>query len=195
MGVVSHAPASSGIDIKNKSYFGLKAGVRENGGIFFHASTWAIIAETILGRNEDAYSLYHRELPTMRNENADKCMIEPYVYASSMVAPCHEKDKMGVGSWLSGTASWMYVAATQYILGFRPDYDGIIIDPCIPKDWNGFKMTRLYRNVKVEVVSGKLPNEGARSKALIVDGKRIEGNFIPVSELEGKSKVKVEVVY
>ena len=195
MGVVSHAPASSGIDIKNKSYFGLKAGVRENGGIFFHASTWAIIAETILGRNEDAYSLYHRELPTMRNENSDKCMIEPYVYASSMVAPCHEKDKMGVGSWLSGTASWMYVAATQYILGFRPDYDGIIIDPCIPKDWNGFKMTRLYRNVKVEVVSGKLPNEGARSKALIVDGKRIEGNFIPVSELEGKSKVKVEVVY
>lgn len=195
MGVVSHAPASSGIDVPNKSYFGHKAGVRENGGIFFHASTWAIIAETILGRNEDAYSLYHRELPTMRNDIADDCMIEPYVYASSMIAPCHEKSKMGVGSWLSGTASWMYVAATQYILGFRPDYDGVVIDPCVPMKWNGFKYTRIYRGTKVEIVSGKLPYEGARSKALLLDGVKLEGNFIPASMLEGKENVKVTVVY
>ena len=167
MGVVSHVPASSGIDLDNRSYFGLQAGIRENGGLFFHASTWAIIAETILGRNEDAYSLYRRELPTMRNDRVDDCLIEPYVYASSMVAPCHEKNYMGVNSWLSGTASWMYLAATQYILGFRPDYDGVVIDPCVPKDWDGFRYTRAYRGTKVEVVSGKLPFEGARSKALL----------------------------
>lgn len=195
MGVTSHAPASSGIDVENKGYFGHKAGVRENGGIFFHASTWAIIAETILGRNEDAYSLYHRELPTMRNDKADDCMIEPYVYASSMIAPCHEQSKRGVGSWLSGTASWMYVAATQYILGFRPDYDGIVIDPCIPMEWDGFKLVRIYRGTKVEVVSGKLPYEGARSKALLVDGVKVESNFIPASMLEGRDNVKVEVLY
>lgn len=195
MGVVSHAPASSGIDIPNKSYFGHKAGVRENGGIFFHASTWAIIAETILGRNEEAYSLYRRELPTMRNDKAGECLIEPYVYASSMIAPCHERAGMGVGSWLSGTASWMYVAATQYILGFRPDYDGVIIDPCVPEAWNGFRYWRLYRNTRVEVVSGKLPYQGARSKALIVNGIRMEGNFIPASLLTGKENVKVEVIY
>ena len=195
MGVVSHAPASSGIDIPNKSYFGLKAGIRENGGLFFHASTWAIIAETLLGRNEEAYSLYRRELPTMRNDKVDECLVEPYVYASSMVAPGHEKAGMGVGSWLSGTASWMYVAATQYILGFRPDYDGVIIDPCVPFAWDGFRYTRIYRDIKIEVVSGKLPKEGARSKALVVDGIKVEGNFIPVSMLEGKKAVLVEVVY
>ena len=195
MGVVSHAPASSGIDIPNKSYFGLKGGVRENGGIFFHASTWAIIAETILGRNEDAYSLYRRELPTMRNDKVDDCMIEPYVYASSMIAPCHEKNRMGVGSWLSGTASWMYVAATQYILGFRPDYDGVIIDPCVPEAWDGFRYTRMYRGVKVFVESGKLPREGARCSALLVDGVKIEGNYVPVSMLEGKETVKIQVIY
>ena len=195
MGVVSHAPASSGIDIPNKSYFGHKAGVRENGGIFFHASTWAIIAEAILGRNEEAYSLYRRELPTMRNDKVEKCLIEPYVYASSMIAPCHEKAGMGVGSWLSGTASWMYVAATQYILGFRPDYDGVIIDPCVPESWSGFQYSRVYRNTRVEVESGKLPCQGARSKALSVEGTRIEGNFIPASLLEGKQNVKVEIIY
>ena len=195
MGVVSHAPASTGIDIPNKSYFGLKGGVRENGGLFFHASTWAIIAETLLGRNEEAYSLYRRELPTMRNDKVEKCMIEPYVYASSMVAPNHEKADLGVGSWLSGTASWMYVAATQYILGFRPDYDGIVIDPCVPKNWDGFKYTRMYRGCKVELVSGQLPYEGARSKALLVDGVKVEGNFIPASMIDGKTTVKVEIIY
>lgn len=195
MGVVSHAPASSGIDIPNKSYFGHKAGVRENGGIFFHASTWAIIAEAILGRNEEAYSLYHRELPTMRNDKADTCLIEPYVYASSMIAPCHEKSGIGVGSWLSGTASWMYVAATQYILGFRPDYDGVMIDPCVPFEWDGFRYSRVYRGTKVLVMSEKLPKEGAGSKALLVDGCRIEGNFLPAKMLKGKENVTVEIVY
>ncbi len=195
MGVTSHAPASSGIDIKNKSYFGLKGGVRENGGIFFHASTWAIIAETLLGRNEDAYSLYHRELPSMRNDKVDDCMIEPYVYASSMIAPCHEKDKMGVGSWLSGTASWMYIAATQYILGFRPDYDGVIIDPCVPACWDGFKFTREYRGTKCTVVSPKLPYESATATAVILDGVKLDSNFIPSSMLEGKESVTIEVVY
>lgn len=194
-GVMSHAPASSGIDIPKKSYFGLKAGVRENGGLFFHASTWAIIAETILGRNEEAYSLYHRELPTMRNDKADTCLIEPYVYASSMIAPFHEKGGLGVGSWLSGTASWMYVAATQYILGFRPDYDGVVIDPCVPFAWDGFRMTRMYRGCKVEVVSGKLPREGARCKALLVDGVKTEGNFVPASLMEGRETAKIEVLY
>lgn len=195
MGVTSHAPASSGIDVSKKSFFGLKAGVRENGGIFFHASTWAIIAETILGRNEDAYSLYHRELPTMRNDKVDDCKIEPYVYASSMIAPCHESDKYGVGSWLSGTASWMYVAATQYILGFRPDYDGVIIDPCVPAAWDGFKYSRLYRNITCNVSSAKIPDVGARAKAVIVDGEKLETNFIPYDLIKDKTEVNIEVVY
>lgn len=195
MGVMSHAPASTGINIPKKSYFGLKSGVRENGGLFFHASTWAIIAETILGRNEEAYSLYHRELPTMRNDKVDMCMIEPHVYASSMIAPHHERAGQGVGSWLSGTASWMYVAATQYILGFRPDYDGVCIDPCIPTSWEGFTMDRMYRGCKVTVVSGQLPHEGAKAKALCVDGVRLEGNFVPANMLEGKDSVKIDVIY
>ena len=91
LGVVSHAPASSGIDFQKKYFFVMKTGIRENGGLFFHASTWAIIAETLLGRNEDAYSLYHRELPTVRNDRADVCKVEPYIYSSSMVGPSHER--------------------------------------------------------------------------------------------------------
>ena len=195
LGVCSHAPASSGIDLKKKWYFGSKSGVRENGGVFFHASTWAVIAETLLNRSEQAYSLYHRELPPIRNDRADQCMVEPYVYSSSMIGPAHKRYGAGVGSWLSGTASWMFLAASQYILGFRPDYDGVIIDPCVPKEWNGFSYERLYRGVKCEVVSPAIPKSGARAKALIVDGTRIEGNFVSADMLEGKEKVKIEIEY
>lgn len=195
LGVCSHAPASTGIDIKKKWFFGEKAGVRENGGVFFHASTWAIIAETLLNRGEQAYSLYHRELPTVRNDRADQCMVEPYVYASSMIGPAHERYGAGVGSWLSGTASWMYLAATQYILGFRPDYDGVIIDPCVPESWNGFSFKRIYRGIICEVVSPKIPYKGARATNLTVDGESINGTFIPYSMLKGKQTVKIRVYY
>lgn len=195
LGVCSHAPASTGINYEKKWYFGAKAGVRENGGVFFHASTWAIIAETLLKRNEEAYSLYHRELPTVRNDRADQCMVEPYVYSSSMIGPAHERYGAGVGSWLSGTASWMYLAASQYILGFRPDYDGVIIDPCVPFEWDGFSYTRIYRGIKCEVSSPKLPKVGAEAKALVVDGEKINGTFIPLKMLSGKKSVKIEIKY
>ncbi len=194
-GVVSHAPASSGIDFKNKHYFGMKTGIRENGGVFFHASTWAIIAETLLGRNEDAYSLYHRELPTARNDKADRCKVEPYIYSSSMVGPSHERYGSGECSWLSGTASWMFLAASQYILGFRPDYDGVIIDPCVPVSWNGFSYTRVYRGISCTVVSPELPRENARARKLIVDGEKIDGSFLPYDKIAGKQSVEIKVVY
>ncbi len=195
LGVVSHAPASSGIDFQKKYFFGMKTGIRENGGLFFHASTWAIIAETLLGRNEDAYSLYHRELPTVRNDRADVCKVEPYIYSSSMVGPSHERYGSGECSWLSGTASWMFLAASQYILGFRPDYDGVILDPCVPLEWDGFSYTRVYHGISCVVHSPKLPAENARAKKIIVDGETLDSNFLPYDMIRGKKSVEIEIVY
>jgi cellobiose phosphorylase len=194
-GLISHAPASSKYHPEKKSFLAFPCGIKENGGVFCHANTWAVIAETLLGRNNEAYRIYRASLPSRRNDKADQTLIEPYVYASAMLGPAHERFGAGSNSWLTGTASWMYLAATQYILGFRPDYDGIVIDPHIPEDWDGFTMQRDYRGTRCSLKVGKLPYEKARVKALRIDGERREGCFIPATALAGKSAVTIETIF
>ena len=89
----------------------------------------------------------------------------------------------------------MFLAASQYILGFRPDYDGVIIDPCVPAHWDGFSYTRVYREISCTVLSPALPFENARSKKLIVDGEELDGNFLPYDKIKGKKSVEIKVVY
>ncbi|MBR7159881.1 MAG: glycosyl transferase [Clostridia bacterium] len=194
-GCISHYPASSGFNRDEKTFCGIQSGIKENGGVFYHASTWAVIAQTLLGRNEDAFRLYHAALPIRRNEKSDRTLIEPYCYASAMLGPSHERYGAASNSWLTGTASWMFLAVTQYIFGFRPNYGGVTIDPAIPYDWSGFEMDRKYQGVDCHVKVGKLPTPNARAKALKVDGEMIEGNFVPLSMIEGKDKVEIEVIF
>jgi len=195
LGIISHAPASSKYFPEKKSFMAFPRGIKENGGVFCHANTWAVIAETILKRNDEAFEIYRSTIPSRRNDISDRTLIEPYAYGSALLGPDHERYGAGSNSWLTGTASWMYFAATQHILGFRPDYDGITIDPCIPNDWNGFEMTREYRGIKCNLKVGKLPYENARAKALTVNGKKIEGNFIPLSLIENEKEVNIEVEF
>lgn len=194
-GLVSHGPATSYRDFSKRAYFGLKSGVKENGGVFYHANTWAVIAETLLRRNNEAFELYHASLPAVRNDQADRCLIEPYVYASAMLGKTHERFGAGSNSWLTGTASWMYLAATQYILGFRPDYKGIVIDPCVPTAWEGFSVSRVCRDTLVELKVGKMPCDTSRVCALIVNGVKLDSNVIPYSLIAGKEKVSVEAIW
>ena len=105
------------------------------------------------------------------------------------LCPSHERYGAGSNSWLTGTASWMYYAVTQYILGFRPDYDGFVIDPCIPDTWNGFEMVRIYRGVKCKVsVKGN-----ADVTSVSINGRKILGNYIPYSMIENMSIAEIEV--
>lgn len=191
LGIISHAPASSKYFPEKKSFMAFPCGIKENGGVFCHANTWAVIAETILGRNNEAFEIYRSTIPSRRNDISDRTLIEPYAYGSALLGPEHERYGAGSNSWLTGTASWMYFAATQHILGFRPDYDGVVIDPCIPTDWNGFEMTRKYRGCEVTLKVGKAPSESAKIKSLVVDGVKIDGNFISCDMLNGKTKVEV----
>lgn len=194
-GLISHATASSKYFPAKKSFMAFPRGIKENGGVFCHANTWAVIAETLLGRNNEAFEIYRASLPCRRNDRADVTLIEPYVYGSAQLGPDHDRFGAGSNSWLTGTASWMYFAATQYILGFRPDYDGVVIDPCIPDDWEGFEMNRIYRGTVCRLTVGKRPQSGPKVKALVVDGERTEGNFLPAKLLEGKREVRICVIY
>lgn len=122
-------------------------GCGENGSVFCHANTWAIIAECMLGRPEYAYKYYKQLLPMNAQAKAGewRYKAEPYVYSSNIFGP--ESDKFGLAnvSWLSGTAAWMYVAVTQYILGVKASWEGLTIKPCLPEEWKTVQVTRKFR--------------------------------------------------
>ena len=122
-------------------------GCGENGSVFCHANTWAIIAECMLKRPENAYKYYHQLLPMIAQQKAGewRYKAEPYVYASNIFGP--ESDKFGLAnvSWLTGTAAWMYIAVTQYMLGIRPKWNGLEIDPCLDSAMLPAKVKRVFR--------------------------------------------------
>jgi cellobiose phosphorylase len=167
-------------------------GLKENGGIFSHANPWAVIAETILGRADIAMKYYKQLLPTTKDQIQDVHKAEPYIYAQAIASQEHRDFGFARNSWLTGAATWNYVAATQFILGVRPAYSGLLVDPCIPKDWKGYAMTRQFRGAEyhIHVKNPKHVSKGVAS--LTVNGKKVQGNIIPAQK-SGK-KIEVEVV-
>ena len=144
-------------------------GCGENGSVFCHANTWAIIAECLLKRPEKAYKYYHQLLPMIAQAKAGewRYKAEPYVYSSNIFGP--ESDKFGLAnvSWLTGTAAWMYVAVTQYMLGIRAQYKGLLIDPCLSEEMLPAKVTKEFRGCKYDITITKnekifIPHEDGR---------------------------------
>jgi len=166
-------------------------GMKENGAIFCHTQGWAVIAETMLGHGNQAYKYYRAFMPAAYNTKAEIRQIEPYVYCQfthSKYSPRYGASRL---PWLSGSATWAYYTATQYILGIQPDYLGLKIDPCIPSLWRQFSAIRKFRkkilNIKVQNDSGV--QKGV--KKIIINGKEIKGNFIPLNKMKKNNKVIV----
>lgn len=164
-------------------------GAKENGGIFCHANTWAIVAAAQLGDGDLAYQ-YYTQISPLARKDADVYLAEPYVYCQNICSPEHPNAGMGRNTWLTGTSSWTYVAGTQWILGIRPTYQGLQIAPVISEDWQGFKAIRIFRNVSYHItVRRSGPGNDVR---LVVDGQPIEGDVVPLPD-ESKKKVDVMV--
>ena len=106
-------------------------GYKENGGIFCHNNPWIIIAETVVGRGDRAFEYYKRITPAYREDICEVHRLEPYVYAQMIAGKEAVRHGEAKNSWLTGTAAWNFVAVSQYLLGVRPDYDGLVVDPCI----------------------------------------------------------------
>ena len=164
-------------------------GAKENGGIFCHANTWAIVAAAKMGMAERAMQYYLQITPFMRRD-VDVMKVEPYVYCGNITGPEHKQYGYARNAWLSGTASWTYVAGTQWILGIRPTHAGLMIAPVIPDKWKGFKANRLYRGVRY-LIDVKRVGKGSAVQ-LTVDGQVVAGNVVPLPA-EGTQEVKVEV--
>lgn len=120
-------------------------GVKENAAIFSHPNAWPIIAEAILGRGDNAVAFYDSMLPYHQNDQIEVRGAEPYAYVQFVYGRDHEFYGRAQNPWLTGTAGWMYTAATKWILGIRPGLDGLVIDPCIPAAWDGFGVRREWR--------------------------------------------------
>ena len=166
-------------------------GMKENGAIFCHTQGWAVMAEAQMGNGNRAYDYYRSFLPSAFNDKAEIRETEPYVYAQTTNSKHNMRFGASRNPWLSGTTSWAYFSAAQAILGIKPGYIGLIIDPCIPSKWDGFKATRKYRGkmVNIEV---KNPNGVCKGvSSVIVNGTAIEGNEIPFEIMNDYNNVVV----
>ncbi len=167
-------------------------GVKENAGIFCHNNTWIHLAWCLLGEGERALEYYLSICPSAKEAQIETYRSEPYVYAQMIAGPDAPVSGEAKNSWLTGTAAWTFVTVSQGILGIRPDYRGLRIDPCIPRDWPGFEVTRLFRGTRYRI---RVRNPGGLNKGvkkIKVDGRTLEGDTLPLRE--GGGEVDVEVV-
>jgi cellobiose phosphorylase len=189
-GIILHQPAYTRYYLNLGEISSYPPGYKENAGIFCHTNPWVMIAETQLGRAEQAFDYYTRINPSAREAISEIHRCEPYVYAQMIAgrdAPTYGEAK---NSWLTGTAAWNLVAVTQWILGIRPTFDGLQIAPVIPGDWPGFTATRVFRGVTYHI-SVERAGKG-NTVALTVDGRPIEGTIVPPPI--GQTEVAVKVV-
>lgn len=155
-------------------------GTKENGTIFCHPTTWAIMAEAIMGRGEQAYE-YWREVSFVHNgKNSGVYKAEPYVYAEYIHGPDSHYYGQGEFSWTTGTAAWMWKVSLEWIMGIRPELKGLLIDPCIPPEWDSFKVVRRFRRAcyEIEVENPDHVTQGV--KEIYVDGEKHDSYLLPV---------------
>ncbi len=168
-------------------------GYKENGSIFCHVNPWIMIGETMLGHGDAAFEYYQRTNPSARAVISDVHRCEPYVYAQTIAgrdAPSFGEAK---NSWLTGSASWHFVAISQWILGIRPELNGLRIDPVLPESWPGFSATRQWRGATYEIVVRQPLGVTGRVGRLVVDGKPVEGNLVPEAPAGSVVRVEAEV--
>lgn len=167
-------------------------GYKENAAIFCHNNPWIIAAETVVGHGDRAFDLYSRIAPAWREEISDLHKMEPYVYSQMIAGKDAAHFGQAKNSWLTGTAAWNFYVISNYILGIKPDWDGLKIDPCIPHTWDEYSVSRRFRNAIYDVTIRNPEHVCRGIKSVKVDGTPINDNVLPVFD-DGKHHT-VEVV-
>jgi cellobiose phosphorylase len=172
-------------------YSGYSPGCGENGAIFCHANAWAIIAEALLGRADRAWNYYRQLVPhlALQKVGIERYQAEPYAYVSNIIGPENPRFGWANVTQVTGTAAWMDIAATQYLLGIRPELDGLRIAPVLPTEWEGFTAIRLFRSstLKIKVRRGAKPG-------LMLDGELVANHFIPAAKLKNRASAFAELI-
>jgi cellobiose phosphorylase len=191
-GLVLQYPAYTSYQIELGEVSTYPPGYKENGGIFCHNNPWVIIGETVVGNGARAFDYYKRITPAYREDISDVHKLEPYVYAQMIAGKQAVRHGEAKNSWLTGTAAWNFVAVSQYLLGVRPGYDGLIVDPQIGPEVPQFTVTRSARGATYEITVTNSGTPGARG-SLVVDGTPIVGNTVPYAPAGSTVTVEVTV--
>lgn len=191
-GMVLNNPCYTGYRINLGEISTYPGGYKENASVFCHNNPWVACAETVLGRGDRAFEIYRKICPAYLEDISDLHRTEPYVYAQTIAGKDALKPGEAKNSWLTGTASYNFVAITQWILGVKPQFDGLQVNPCIPSRWNGFKVKRICRGVTYHI-NVKNPDHVCKGvAAMTVDGQPVDGFLVPYAT--DKKDVQVDVV-
>lgn len=192
-GIVLNNPAFTKYYVEYGEISTYPAGYKENAGIFCHNNPWIIIGETEIGRGDQAWEYFRKICPSYLEDISDLHKTEPYVYAQMVAGKDSFKPGEAKNSWLTGTASWNFYTISQYILGIKPDYEGLRINPCIPAEWTGFEVTRKFRgaNYNIKVVNNNHICKGVAR--ITVNGVLLTSNVVPIFEVGTINSVLVEM--
>ncbi len=187
-GLMLNAPAftvpDDGVGFVTRVY----PGVKENGSVFSHPNPWAWVAECRLGRGDRAMKFYDALLPENQNDICDVRLAEPYTYCQFIMGRDHAEHGRARHPFMTGSSGWAYYAATRYMLGIRPAFDHLTIDPCIPAAWDGFTATRQWRGAVYDIAVENPQHVEKGVAELYVDGARVAQ--VPRFE-EGTHRVRV----
>ena len=188
-GIVLNNPAFTEYFIEYGEISSYPAGYKENAGIFCHNNPWVIIGETVRGNGDAAMEYWRKICPAyIKDQTLHK--VEPYVYSQMVAGKDAFRPGEGKNSWLTGTAAWNWYAITQFILGVKPTYEGLQIDPCISRDMKGYTITRKFRGAEyvIEVSNPDGARKGIRK--LTVNGVEVDGNMVPIQAPGSQVMVK-----
>ncbi len=192
-GIVLNNPAFTKYVIEYGEISTYPAGYKENAGVFCHNNPWIMIGETEIGRGDQAWEYYEKICPSYLEDISELHKTEPYVYAQMIAGKDAFKPGEAKNSWLSGTAAWNFYAITQYILGIKPQYDGLEISPCIPKKWKKYHITRKFRGAvyEIEIENPDGVNKGV--KEVFLNGNKHSNNIIPIQKPGSTNKIIVKL--
>ncbi len=179
-GIVLLQPAYKEYHLELGEVSSYPPGYKENAGIFCHNNPWIIAAETVVGHGDRAFDLYSRIAPAYREEFCDLHKMEPYVYSQMIAGKDAPNFGQAKNSWLTGTAAWNFYVISNYILGIKPDWEGLKIDPCIPHTWDSYQVSRRFRGATYAIAIENPSHVCRGVKQVTVDGQAIAGNVLPV---------------
>jgi len=192
-GIVLNYPAFSKYHIELGEISSYPEGYKENAGVFCHNNPWVIIAETMNGNGDRAYDYFTRISPAHTEDKGELHKTEPYVFAQMIAGKQAFKPGEAKNSWLTGAAAWTLVAASQHILGIRPGFNGLRVDPCIPRQWKEVTVTRRFRNAVYNITINNPEGKNKGVREMIVDGKKVTGNVLPVFNDNKQHHVEVTI--
>jgi cellobiose phosphorylase len=190
-GIVLNNPAFTRYIVKYGEISSYPEGYKENAGIFCHNNPWIMIAETMVGNGNAAWDYFRKICPPYLEGISELHKTEPYVYAQMIAGKDAHRPGEAKNSWLTGTASWNFYAISQFILGIRPDYEGLRIRPVIPQSWEGYTVTRKFRGATYRIEVSNPDHVSSGVKMLHLNGVRVEGTLVPLCEPGTTNRVQV----